>query len=289
MIYSPCCSSLSFTFVSFKAVFYWVFKQVSVLCKLPVNCKCELFLPSFLVSFSSSTVGMTSPGHVCSTCVGQVKVNSNVHAPLPDMSSKIKHLKQMLFQSYCISLPPADTVMLAVLLLMLFSSLVASVPPPSGPPDGCRRCCDDLGPAEGSGDQPAMGEFSHVPEIRTYINMTILKGMSNSTAPLWCPASQNHKCAVFRPRWLWVDAVCVTNSFCRTILSLLKKLSRLTSASFCNKNANLEIFRISEPLGLFMEQPSLFPQIFLCVRVLTLKVKQTNNKKTKKHNPLLLV
>ncbi|KAM9392127.1 complement C1q tumor necrosis factor-related protein 1 [Pholidichthys leucotaenia] len=67
--------------------------------------------------------------------------------------------------------------MLGVLLLLSCASLVALVPPPPPPPPqaSCSYCCDHLGPTEGSGAQPT-GEFSHVPEIRTYINMTILKG-----------------------------------------------------------------------------------------------------------------
>ncbi|KAM6905677.1 complement C1q tumor necrosis factor-related protein 6 [Xenentodon cancila] len=66
--------------------------------------------------------------------------------------------------------------MLPVLLLLVFPSLVAMAHPSSGTPVACKRCCDHLGPEEGSGDQPVMREFSRVPEIRTYINMTILKG-----------------------------------------------------------------------------------------------------------------
>ncbi|XP_041864754.1 complement C1q tumor necrosis factor-related protein 6 [Melanotaenia boesemani] len=66
--------------------------------------------------------------------------------------------------------------MFGVILLSIFSSLVSAVPPPNAPLVSCRHCCDHMGPAEGSGDQPAMGEFSHIPEVRTYINMTILKG-----------------------------------------------------------------------------------------------------------------
>ncbi|XP_013868315.1 complement C1q tumor necrosis factor-related protein 1 [Austrofundulus limnaeus] len=62
-----------------------------------------------------------------------------------------------------------------LVLLSLFPSVV-SVPPPSVPTATCRQCCDHLGAAESSGDQPSPGEFSRVPEIRTYINMTILKG-----------------------------------------------------------------------------------------------------------------
>lgn len=60
--------------------------------------------------------------------------------------------------------------MLGTLLLLSLSSQVALVPPP------CRRCCDHLDPEEGSGAEfPPVG-FNHVPEVRTYINMTILKG-----------------------------------------------------------------------------------------------------------------
>ncbi len=70
------------------------------------------------------------------------------------------------------------TVMLGVLLLLSLTSLVALLPPPSVPLVPCRRCCDDLEPEEGSGDQPPIGGFRHVPEVRTYINMTILKGMN---------------------------------------------------------------------------------------------------------------
>ncbi|XP_019962174.2 complement C1q tumor necrosis factor-related protein 6 isoform X2 [Paralichthys olivaceus] len=66
--------------------------------------------------------------------------------------------------------------MLGVLLILSLSSLVALVPPPRSPPALCRRCCDDLEPEEGSGEQPTTAGFNHVPEVRTYINMTILKG-----------------------------------------------------------------------------------------------------------------
>ncbi|GAA6226020.1 complement C1q tumor necrosis factor-related protein 6-like [Lates japonicus] len=66
--------------------------------------------------------------------------------------------------------------MLGVLLILSLSSLVAPLPPPSDPPAVCKHCCDHLEPAEGSGAPPPTGGFSHVPEVRTYINMTILKG-----------------------------------------------------------------------------------------------------------------
>ncbi|XP_041634585.1 complement C1q tumor necrosis factor-related protein 6 [Cheilinus undulatus] len=67
--------------------------------------------------------------------------------------------------------------MLGVLLLLSFSSLVALVPPPGAPPPApCSRCCDHLEEEDGSGAEPPTKGFSHVPEVRTYINMTILKG-----------------------------------------------------------------------------------------------------------------
>ncbi|XP_039512545.1 complement C1q tumor necrosis factor-related protein 1 [Pimephales promelas] len=57
--------------------------------------------------------------------------------------------------------------MLGVFLLL---PLVASVPPPSRPtPRYCRRCCDHL-------DPPLIPTANQTPEIRTIINMTILKG-----------------------------------------------------------------------------------------------------------------
>ncbi|XP_029364475.1 complement C1q tumor necrosis factor-related protein 6 isoform X1 [Echeneis naucrates] len=66
--------------------------------------------------------------------------------------------------------------MLGVLIFLCLPSLVALVPPPSAPPALCMQCCDGLEPAEGSGAQPPIEDFAHVPEVRTYINMTILKG-----------------------------------------------------------------------------------------------------------------
>ncbi|XP_074552274.1 complement C1q tumor necrosis factor-related protein 1-like [Halichoeres trimaculatus] len=67
--------------------------------------------------------------------------------------------------------------MLGTLLLLTLSSQVALVPPPSTPPPTpCRRCCDHLEPEEGSGAESPTKGFNHVPEVRTYINMTILKG-----------------------------------------------------------------------------------------------------------------
>ncbi|CAF95529.1 unnamed protein product, partial [Tetraodon nigroviridis] len=60
---------------------------------------------------------------------------------------------------------------LLLLLLLSFTTLATLVPPPSAPLQPCRQCCDDLELLEGSGFQPPP-----VPEVRTYINMTILKG-----------------------------------------------------------------------------------------------------------------
>uniref|UniRef100_UPI0037E9089D complement C1q tumor necrosis factor-related protein 6 n=1 Tax=Semicossyphus pulcher TaxID=241346 RepID=UPI0037E9089D len=67
--------------------------------------------------------------------------------------------------------------MLGLLLLLLsLTSPVVLVPPPSAPPVPCRRCCDHLEPEEGSGASAPSEGFGRVPEVRTYINMTILKG-----------------------------------------------------------------------------------------------------------------
>ncbi|KAG9277511.1 complement C1q tumor necrosis factor-related protein 1 [Astyanax mexicanus] len=60
---------------------------------------------------------------------------------------------------------------LPVLLLL---PLVASVPSPSRPPPKyCRRCCDHLEPPLSSSSRPVAYQ---APEVRTFINMTILKG-----------------------------------------------------------------------------------------------------------------
>ncbi|KAM9780241.1 complement C1q tumor necrosis factor-related protein 1 [Neosynchiropus ocellatus] len=64
--------------------------------------------------------------------------------------------------------------MLALLLLLLSLASPVSPVPPRGSP--CSRCCDDQEPAEGSGAQPPIRVFNPMPEVRTYINMTILKG-----------------------------------------------------------------------------------------------------------------
>ncbi|XP_072298365.1 complement C1q tumor necrosis factor-related protein 1 [Eucyclogobius newberryi] len=61
--------------------------------------------------------------------------------------------------------------MLGPLLVLSLLSVVAPGPPPSG---GCRRCCDNLEPPEGTRDRS--GRFIPGPEVRTFINMTILKG-----------------------------------------------------------------------------------------------------------------
>ncbi|KAM8845355.1 complement C1q tumor necrosis factor-related protein 6 isoform 2-T2 [Spinachia spinachia] len=68
------------------------------------------------------------------------------------------------------------TAMLGVFTLLSLGSMVALVPPPNVHAARCRHCCDPLEPPEGSGDQPPTLGLSHVPEVRTYINMTILKG-----------------------------------------------------------------------------------------------------------------
>ncbi|XP_040918646.1 complement C1q tumor necrosis factor-related protein 6-like isoform X2 [Toxotes jaculatrix] len=83
--------------------------------------------------------------------------------------------------------------MLGVLLILSLSSLVALVPPPKAAPALCKHCCDHLDPAEGSGAQPPMGEFSVVPEVRTYINMTILKGDKGDRGERGTPGKAGHE------------------------------------------------------------------------------------------------
>ncbi|KAI4787449.1 hypothetical protein KUCAC02_036456, partial [Chaenocephalus aceratus] len=57
----------------------------------------------------------------------------------------------------------------ACLRLLLLVPLVFSVPPPSRSPSRlCRRCCEYPEPPAGSSQH-------QVPEVRTVINMTILK------------------------------------------------------------------------------------------------------------------
>ncbi|XP_015234076.1 PREDICTED: complement C1q tumor necrosis factor-related protein 6-like [Cyprinodon variegatus] len=80
--------------------------------------------------------------------------------------------------------------MLAVVLLLLSSSSPVAMVPPNSP---CRKCCDHISPAEGSGDIPTLGEFSHVPEIRTYINMTILKGDKGDRGDRGTPGKVGHE------------------------------------------------------------------------------------------------
>lgn len=80
--------------------------------------------------------------------------------------------------------------MFGVLLLLSFSSPVVLVPPPNSP---CRTCCDHMSPAEGSGDSPTSGQFSGVPEIRTYINMTILKGDKGERGERGTPGKVGHE------------------------------------------------------------------------------------------------
>uniref|UniRef100_A0A3Q3LF48 C1q and TNF related 6a n=1 Tax=Mastacembelus armatus TaxID=205130 RepID=A0A3Q3LF48_9TELE len=82
--------------------------------------------------------------------------------------------------------------MLGVLLILSVISLVALVPP-GAPPVPCRQCCDHLEPAEGSGGQPPLGGFSHVPEVRTYINMTILKGDKGDRGDRGTPGKGGHE------------------------------------------------------------------------------------------------
>lgn len=63
-----------------------------------------------------------------------------------------------------------------ILPLVLLLPLVASVPPSKAPPRFCRRCCDHLGPPESPSTHAATPQ--QMPEVRTFINMTILKGTS---------------------------------------------------------------------------------------------------------------
>lgn len=92
--------------------------------------------------------------------------------------SKLKASKSLRPSTSCGSLLClTGAAMLGVLLILSLSSLVALVPPPPAPPALCKSCCDHLEPAEGSGAQPITEGFNHVPEVRTYINMTILKGI----------------------------------------------------------------------------------------------------------------
>ncbi|XP_058509786.1 complement C1q tumor necrosis factor-related protein 1 [Solea solea] len=67
--------------------------------------------------------------------------------------------------------------MLGLLLILSLSSPATLLPHQSAaPPARCKHCCDYLEPIEGSGDEPPTEGYRHVPEVRTIINMTILKG-----------------------------------------------------------------------------------------------------------------
>ncbi|XP_010901442.1 complement C1q tumor necrosis factor-related protein 1 [Esox lucius] len=69
-----------------------------------------------------------------------------------------------------------DQLLLLISILLLLP-VVIPVPPPGGAsPTLCRRCCDHLegSPAPQTGEHT--GGQNQMPEVRTYINMTILKG-----------------------------------------------------------------------------------------------------------------
>ncbi|KAL4658102.1 complement C1q tumor necrosis factor-related protein 1-like [Arapaima gigas] len=68
---------------------------------------------------------------------------------------------------------PAGAAMVGLFLFLL--PLAASVPPPSGASTRlCHRCCDHVDSAGGTPSQTTIP--NQMPEVRTYINMTILKG-----------------------------------------------------------------------------------------------------------------
>lgn len=120
--------------------------------------------------------GISSNLRIC------VEVSESAQATLCYITERKLGFLQGLFHDLSIyhmtvSSDPIGTAMLGVLLLLSFPSLVTLVPPPSAPLP-CRRCCDDLEQEEGSGSPPFRG-FNHVPEVRTFINMTILKGNSS--------------------------------------------------------------------------------------------------------------
>ncbi|KAG5278804.1 hypothetical protein AALO_G00102940 [Alosa alosa] len=63
-----------------------------------------------------------------------------------------------------------------LLLLPLVVVVAVAVPSPSRPPVRyCRRCCDHLDPPD-SPSSPRSAGLHQAPEVRTFINMTILKG-----------------------------------------------------------------------------------------------------------------
>lgn len=64
-----------------------------------------------------------------------------------------------------------SAVLLSALLLLPIITCVSA--PSRPPPKYCRRCCDHLDPPLNPASPPAA---NHTPEIRTFINMTILKG-----------------------------------------------------------------------------------------------------------------
>ncbi|KAK1150504.1 complement C1q tumor necrosis factor-related protein 6 isoform X1 [Acipenser oxyrinchus oxyrinchus] len=70
-------------------------------------------------------------------------------------------------------------------LLLLLPLSQAAPPSDAPPPQHCARCCDHLeyqsSPPEGA-DTPPAGKYI-VPEIRPYINMTILKGKDSQRRP----------------------------------------------------------------------------------------------------------
>ncbi|XP_078480081.1 LOW QUALITY PROTEIN: complement C1q tumor necrosis factor-related protein 6-like [Lampetra planeri] len=76
------------------------------------------------------------------------------------------------------SVPGSETYQSSEKLLGIYRGAGRS----SGPKQQQRRergrCCDHMEPEEGSADPdlPLTKVFNHVPEVRTYINMTILKG-----------------------------------------------------------------------------------------------------------------
>ncbi|XP_049600107.1 complement C1q tumor necrosis factor-related protein 6 [Syngnathus scovelli] len=66
--------------------------------------------------------------------------------------------------------------MLGVLVSLSFVHLVTQAAPPNVSPVTCKRCCDDLRSAADGDATPTSGAYGRLPEVRTYINMTILKG-----------------------------------------------------------------------------------------------------------------
>ncbi|KAM6972238.1 complement C1q tumor necrosis factor-related protein 1 [Aplochiton taeniatus] len=76
-------------------------------------------------------------------------------------------------------------------LLLLLLPLSCCVPPPSRPPRVCRRCCDHLDPPENpSSSARSAATAPHPPEVRTFINMTILKGDKGDRGDKGTPGKQ---------------------------------------------------------------------------------------------------